>query len=74
MVNSRYGMADTFYMKVDNTYYKNWIIKKLSNIVDGDPITISSSEWYNTEDRKNKIFYNKDTYVLYANNYKSNTI
>lgn len=74
-----------FYLKVGDTYYRNWSIRKVfSPIGTGgitDPVVvpigsvteISNSDWYKG-DICNKVFYNRSSKALYAYDYDTKTL
>ena len=70
---------ETFYAKAGDKYYTKWQVYGVDPSIHpgGGSYTqepISDSDWYNTEDRKNKIFYDRSSDVLYAYNYDSKTL
>ena len=75
--------AEKFYLKVEDTYYTNWEITTeipITPVVGGDPLTtpepgvVSKSEWYYTEYRVNKLFYNRSNKVVYCYNYATSSL
>lgn len=75
--------AEKFYLKVGDTYYTNWEITTeipITPVVGGDPLTtpelgvVSKSEWYYTEYRVNKLFYNRSNKVVYCYNYATSSL